>query len=102
MQSDLRRLQELWGDGLERFGGPWLAGAQFSAADAYFAPVAFRIQTYEPALNEPCRTYALRLLAHPALRAWEAEALAETYRDESHELEIMTSGTVLADLRAKP
>lgn len=70
--------------------------------DAYFAPVAFRVQTYEPGLNEPCRSYAQRLLAHPALKTWEAEALAETYRDEAHELEIMTSGVVLADLRARP
>jgi glutathione S-transferase len=100
--SDLRRLGDLWSDGLERFGGPWLAGPKFSAVDAYFAPVAFRIQSYELALDEPPRSYAGRLLTHPALRAWEAEALAETHRDEPHELEIMASGTLLADLRARP
>jgi glutathione S-transferase len=102
LQSDLRRLEDLWSDGLERFGGPWLAGAKFSAVDAYFAPVAFRIQSYELALNEPGRSYAQRSLTHPALRTWEAEALAETYRDEAHESEIMASGALLADLRARP
>ena len=100
LRSDLRRLQELWSDGLGRFGGPWLAGPQFTAVDAYFAPVAFRIQTYELELNEPGRSYAQRLLAHPALRAWEAEALAETLRDDAHESEIMASGDLVADLRA--
>jgi glutathione S-transferase len=100
LRSDLLRLQELWSDGLKRFGGPWLAGPKFTAVDAYFAPVAFRVQTYELALEEPCRSYAQRLLAHPALRAWEAEAVAETYRDEAHEAEIMASGAVLADLRS--
>ena len=100
--SDLRRLGDLWSDGLERFGGPWLAGPTFGAADAYFAPVAFRIQTYELALDERCRSYAGRLLSHPALRTWEAEALAETHRDEAHESEIMASGALLADLRARP
>ncbi len=26
--------------------GPWLAGEHFSAVDAFFAPVAFRVRTY--------------------------------------------------------
>ncbi len=102
LQADLTRLQGLWNDGLRRFGGPWLAGPQFTAVDAYFAPVAFRIQTYDPPLDEASRSYAQRLLNHPALRGWEAEALAETWRDEAHESEIMTAGEVLADLRAGP
>ena len=102
LQSDLARLDELWADGLRRFAGPWLAGGNFTAVDAYFAPVAFRIRTYDLALSEPSRSYAARLLGHPALRAWEAEALAEVRRDEPHEMEILASGTLLADLRAKP
>jgi glutathione S-transferase len=102
LRADLRRLEELWSDGLHRFGGPWLAGPHFTAVDAYFAPVAFRIQTYGLELNEPCRSYAQRLLAHPAVKAWETEALAETRRDEAHESEIPVAGVLLADLRAKP
>ena len=101
LQSDLSRLDELWSDGLLRFGGPWLAGPQFSAVDAYFAPVAFRIQTYNLALSGPSMSYAGRLLDHPALRSWEAEALAEVRRDEPHDSEIMAAGALLADLRAK-
>jgi glutathione S-transferase len=102
LRRDLLRIGNLWNEGLGRFGGPWLAGPQFTAVDAYFAPVAFRFQTYDLALDDVSRSYAQRLLAHPAVRAWEADALAERERDEAHESEIMTSGVVLADLRAKP
>jgi len=43
---DVARLGELWGDGLGRFGGPFLTGKAFTAVDAFFAPIAFRAQTY--------------------------------------------------------
>ena len=43
---DTARLTELWDEGLARFGGPWLAGNSFTAADAFYAPVAFRVRTY--------------------------------------------------------
>ena len=42
--TDLARLQVMWEEGLQRFGGPFLAGARFTAADAFFAPVATRVQ----------------------------------------------------------
>jgi glutathione S-transferase len=101
LKGDLQRLQELWSDGLERFGGPWLAGSEFTAVDAYFAPVAFRIQTYDLSLKDSCQSYAGRLLAHPALRAWEADALAETRREPGHEEEILAVGALVSDLRAR-
>ena len=46
LERDLERLQALFSDGLSRFGGTFLAGDRFSAVDAFFAPVAFRVQTY--------------------------------------------------------
>ena len=101
LNSDLRRLEELWNDGLERLGGPWLAGTEFTAADACFAPVAFRIQTYGLELRESCQSYSQRLLTHPVLRAWEAGALAETERDDPHESAIPAAGVLLADLRRR-
>jgi glutathione S-transferase len=101
LKRDLQRLQDVWSDGLGRFGGPWLGGPAFSAVDAYFAPVAFRVQTYDLPLQESSRSYARGLLAHPALRAWEADALAETQRDDAHEVEILASGALLSDARAR-
>ncbi len=99
--QDVARLSVLWGDGLQRFGGPYLAGSAFTAADAFFAPVAFRIRSYSLALELPAAEYAGRLLALGGMQEWYAAALAETFRDESHEEEIRSVGEVLEDLRAK-
>ncbi len=97
---DIARLGTLWSDGLRRFGGPFLAGGSFTAVDAFYAPVAFRIQTYDLKLDTPAASYADRLLAMRALRDWYADALKETLRDRPHEEEVNRLGTVLEDLRA--
>jgi glutathione S-transferase len=100
LAADLDRLSRLWNDGLGRFGGPFLAGAQFSAVDAFFAPVAFRIQTYGLALDAHSQAYVSRLLQLQSLRSWYQAALAETFRDAPHEAEISQFGKVIQDLRA--
>ncbi len=100
LERDLARLDALWNDGLERFGGAFLAGDAFGGVDAFFAPVAFRIQTYGLRLGARGAAYAARLLDLSAMRSWHAEALAETFRDETHERENATLGTVLQDLRS--
>lgn len=99
LARELARLDELWTQGLERFGGPFLAGATFTAVDAFYAPVAFRIQTYGLELGAAAAAYAARLLALPAMREWYAAAIAETWREPAHEAEVR--GTWLEDLRAK-
>ena len=50
---DVTRLREIFTEGLNRFGGPWLAGSQFSAVDAFYAPVAFRIRLGGPCSGPP-------------------------------------------------
>ncbi|NIJ20586.1 glutathione S-transferase [Sphingomonas naasensis] len=100
VDRDVARVIALWHEGLERFGGPWLAGALFGAVDAFFAPVALRFQSYGIALPEPAAGYAERLRALPAMRAWYEAALAETWRDPGHEEEVARAGTLFADLRA--
>ena len=99
LEADINRIDELWTEGSERFGGPWLAGSKFCAVDAFYAPVAFRVQTFGLALERSARAYAGRMLEHPAMREWYAAALAEPWRDESHELEVAEAGEVLADYR---
>jgi glutathione S-transferase len=101
LQRDLSRLEELWADGLARFGGPFLTGTRFCAVDAFFAPVAFRFQTYEPPVNPAARRYAAQLLALPSMEDWYAAALTETWRDEPHEAEARGVGEWLADHRAR-
>jgi glutathione S-transferase len=100
LRHDLDRLDELWKEGLERFGGPFLAGDAFTAVDAFFAPVAFRIQTYHLELSEPAAAYGKRLLNLGAMRDWYRAALQETWREASHDREISGAGMVISDTRA--
>lgn len=99
LQRNVARVREIFEQGLERFGGPWLAGAEFSAADAFYAPVAFRVRTYGLDLGKG-QAWVDHVIAHPAMQEWEAQALAETWREESHEAEIAAAGTITADYRA--
>ena len=101
LERDVARLGALWNDGLRRFGGPFLAGEAFTAVDAFYAPVAFRIQTYGLTLDTAAVAYADRLLGTGAMREWYADGLKETLRDPSHDDEIAKMGKVLEDLRAK-
>jgi len=98
--ADWRRIDELWTEGLRRFGGPFLAGDRFTAADAFYAPVAFRVQTYSPVLSETSAAYARRSLSLPSMQSWYTAALAEPWRDDGHEAEVRAAGEWLADLRA--
>lgn len=102
LRADLARLSALWAEGIARHGGPWLGGPAFGAVDAFFAPVAFRIQTYDLPIDMAARAYGDRLLALPAMRQWYAEALAETWRDIPHDEEIPLVGVLTEDLRSGP
>jgi glutathione S-transferase len=82
---ELERLNALWLDGLEKFGGPFLAGPQFTAVDAFFSPVAFRVQTYGLQLKPVAMQYVSRLLELDAMREWYAAALKEPWRHEQYE-----------------
>lgn len=107
LARELRRLDELWAEGLRRFGGPWLAGEAFTAADAFFAPVACRLRTYgmlERGLaSKEATEYAGRLLGHEAVREWVDAGVEETFREKGHEDEItMIEGRVIVeDFRAR-
>ncbi|RIV86756.1 glutathione S-transferase family protein [Aurantiacibacter zhengii] len=98
LAKDIARLRELLEEGLGRFGGPWLAGPDFTALDAFFAPVAFRVRTHGLNVGR-AQGWVDHVLAHPAMRQWEAEALAETWREESHEAEVGASGEIVEDFR---
>jgi glutathione S-transferase len=79
LAEDVARIGQLWSWALAETGGPWLGGARFSAADAFYAPVAFRLHEY--ALAAPgTAEYAARLLAHPAVARWVTTAQADPRR----------------------
>lgn len=96
LQADLDRLNEIWAEGLERFGGPFLTGSEFTAVDAFFCPLAFRTQTYNLPLHSP---YIQQLLSLKSMQAWETAALQEIWRDPAHERENLAAGVLLLDRR---
>jgi len=78
--QDIERISALWTSAKSQFGGrggPYLFGA-FSAADAYFAPVATRFVTYGVKLTGKAADIQQALLEAPAVREWSAEAVKET------------------------
>ena len=84
--ADVTRLGELWRWALAETGGPWLGGPRFSTADAFYAPVALRLQEY--ALSAPgTDDYAGRLLEHPAVMRWISVAKADPSRLTLYDVE---------------
>ena len=76
----------VWAESRRRHGGggPYLCGA-LSIADAFYAPVAFRFQTYRVAPAGEAGAYLASLLAHPFMREWERDAVAESIVIEADE-----------------
>ncbi|MEI6986568.1 MAG: glutathione S-transferase family protein [Rhodospirillaceae bacterium] len=78
--SELERLTGLWRSLRERqpAGGPFLFG-HFTIADAMYAPVCTRLDTYGLPLDNVCRDYVSAVLALPAMVEWRATALNEPW-----------------------
>ncbi len=76
--DDLARLEQLWAWARDETGsgGPWLCGA-YSAADAFFAPVAARVAGYNLPLNTAAMDYVGAHLHHEPFLHWRAQALVE-------------------------
>ena len=76
--ADIERITSIWNDCRRRYaaGGPFLFG-RFSIADAMYAPVALRFQTYVVPVDGAAGEYMRTLLALPALQEWVAVAHAE-------------------------
>ncbi|MEO7568806.1 MAG: glutathione S-transferase family protein [Croceibacterium sp.] len=99
LTRNVERVREIFEEGLERFGGPWLAGAEFTAVDAFYAPVAYRVRTYGIDVGKG-QAWVERIIAHPSMQEWERQALAEPWREASHEAELAAAGAITADYRA--
>jgi glutathione S-transferase len=69
-RADIERILWIWRDCLERWGGPWLLGAEKSVADAMYAPVVTRFRTYDVKLDAACEAYAQTILAWPDVAEW--------------------------------
>jgi glutathione S-transferase len=77
LRADVDRIVEMWSGLLKEHGGPYLFGARFTIADAYFAPVCMRFRTYRPPLPAAITQYVNTVAAAPGVAAWIGEALAE-------------------------
>jgi glutathione S-transferase len=84
-QSDIERIEAIWNECLDAYGGPYLFGAKPCIADAMFAPVVTRFITYDVPLDLPNVAYCETVMALPAMKEWVAAAEAEP--DEIDELD---------------
>ena len=80
VKAEVARIEALWTECRARYGaqGPFLFGA-FGAADAMYAPVVARLDTYGLAVGEGTRAYMNSVMALPAWTAWRDAALDEPW-----------------------
>ena len=88
LDKDVDRVTALWRECRERFGagGPFLFGA-FTNADAMFAPVVTRLDTYGVDLDPVCAEYSQAVLTMPAFKQWKAAALEEPWIIDEDEID---------------
>ncbi|MDA0143260.1 glutathione S-transferase family protein [Vibrio sp. RW] len=75
--KDIARIDAIWSAQMEQYPEEWLFG-EWSIADAMFAPVAIRVQTYGIELSEKAALYQQRVLNSASIQKWQAEASLET------------------------
>jgi glutathione S-transferase len=78
--ANVRRIEHIWTDCRTRFGkdGPFLFG-RVGAADAMFAPVVSRFQTYDVNVGPVARDYMKAMMNLPAWIEWRAAAIKEPW-----------------------
>ena len=101
LEKNLSRLDELWSQGFDRFSGPYLAGEKFTAVDAFYVPVAFRIRSFQLRVSERSMTYVEKLLSLNAVDLWKTSALNESWREPGHESDTIRYGRIEEDYRMK-
>jgi glutathione S-transferase len=68
--ANVKRIDLIWRNCLDTHHGPFLFGKQFGIADAMFAPVVMRFNSYAPKLSEAALGYAARITAMPEVAEW--------------------------------
>jgi glutathione S-transferase len=63
-RADIDRFSSIWRQCLDAYGGPYLFGQRACAADAIYAPVCSRFETYDVTVDEDAAGYwSIQLLA---------------------------------------
>lgn len=88
VKKDVKRITELWAWARDNFGGagPFLFG-EYSVADAFFTPVASRMDTYGLDVSAADAAYIDALHRVPAFRRWRAMAHANDVLNPDYEFE---------------
>ena len=86
-QADIDRVVTVWHECLKKYGGPYLFGERPSLADAMYAPVTTRFQTYDVKLDRTCADYCETILSLADMIEWMEEARAEPTAVEELEAE---------------
>jgi glutathione S-transferase len=88
VRADVARIEALWAAARTRWpDGPWLFG-DYTIADAFFAPVATRIATYDLPVGPEAAAYVAAHLADPAFVEWRAMGLADPVAQPHYELDL--------------
>lgn len=84
--ASVSRIEQIWQESRSSFGngGPYLFGA-FSAADAMYAPIVTRLDSYQIPVQPQSRTYMTTILAHPVYKSWLKQALTEPWSIPDYE-----------------
>lgn len=85
--KDVARIEALWAEAHKRFGtkGEFLFG-KFTNADAMFAPVASRIETYKIPIGKAAKSYVTSILNSAAFTTWKVAALKEPWIEPEDEV----------------
>jgi glutathione S-transferase len=84
-QPDINRIQAIWAECIERYGGPFLFGTP-TIADAMFAPVCTRFLTYNVPITAVSKAYCDTIMEWPPMKEWVEAALKEP--EEMEELDV--------------
>jgi glutathione S-transferase len=85
-QPDIDRIQTIWSECLDRYGGPFLFGAP-TIADAMYAPVCTRFLTYGVKIGAPAKNYCDTIMAWAPMREWLDAVAAEPEEIEELDME---------------
>lgn len=78
-RAEVDRIDAAWRDALSLSGGPFLFGP-FSAADAMFAPIVQRLDSYMIPVSPKSRVYMETIKSLPAWLEWSVSARGEEWR----------------------
>jgi glutathione S-transferase len=85
-RGDIDRITAIWREALSEYNGPYLFGTAPCAADAMYAPICSRFQTYDVSVDPRSMEYCSTIMAHPFMQEWIVAAQVEP--DELEELDV--------------